>query len=496
MPPEPNEKIDKLLKALVQRRREQAGASSFEPHPATLAMLQAEAARLAPRRRKKRRLHKKKRTPFLLPFLRRLVLIGPAIAVVVVCGWLFFAPEKIKPWKPEAPKGGTVMTGVSESPEVFVGRLGSELKKREAVSDEVAPLLSDDSETAANQPLLRKKTDADATTASGGTLTVNAAPAPAEVAIDGDISGKLDASGSGSLALNKQPATPAAADDFKQTQKMPADAPAAFAYASKIADAKEMPASSAARREISGEKDRTLSLDQTAARPVAASAPATAILTNFEVRQDGDSIRLTDADGSVYNGKILRTVAQQKQQFGIAAVQSFSNAHALAYRQNEAQRFRSLGVTAGISNYIGTDSNLEKTKAASQPQPAAKPSGVAAAISNGSAVASTQSQAEAQTRSQQAQTAFTFRVTGTNRSLQMPIVIEGSFLVDAAQHVAKAKSLEEKTPVLGDIAAVQQSQSQTATRIQGIARIGASQQIEINAVAIPQEMRMKAGAPQ
>jgi hypothetical protein len=491
MPPEPNEKIDKLLKALAQRRREQAGASSFEPHPATRAMLQAEAARHAPRRRKKRRLHKKKRTPFLLPFLRRLVLIGPAIAVVVVCGWLFFAPEKIKPWKPEPPKGGTVMTGVSESPEVFVGRLGSELKKREAVSDEVAPLLSDDSETAANQPLLRKKTDADATTASGGTLTVNAAPAPAEVAIDGDISGKLDASGSGSLALNKQPATPAAADDFKQTQKMPADAPAAFAYASKIADAKEMPASSAARREISGEKDRTLSLDQTAAQSGAAGAPATAILTNFEVRQDGDSIRLTDADGSVYNGKILRTVAQQKQQFGIAAVQSFSNAHALAYRQNEEMRFRSAGVPAGLSNSIA-----DKTKAASEPQPAAKPSGVTAAISNGGTVAATQSQVEAQTKAQQAQTAFTFRVTGTNRSLQMPIVIEGSFLVDAEQPVAKAKSLEEKTPVLGDIPVVQQSQTQTATRIQGIARIGASQQIEINAVAIPQEMRMKAGAPQ
>jgi hypothetical protein len=300
----------------------------------------------------------------------------------------------------------------------------------------------------------------------------------------------------GTLALNNQPATPAAPDDFKQTQKMPADAPAPFAYASRIAEAKEMPASSTARREIGGEKDRALSLDQTAAQPVAARAPATAILTNFEVRQDGDSIRLTDADGSVYNGKILRTVAQQQQQFGIAAVQSFSNTHALAYRQNEDMRFRSAGVPAGMSNSFDADSNFEKTKAASRPQQAAKPSGVTAAISNGSAVGATQPQSEAQTKAQQAQTAFTFRVTGTNRSLQMPIVIEGSFLVDASQPVAKAKSLEEKTPVLGDIAAVQQAQTQTATRIQGIARIGASQQIEINAVAIPQEMRMKASLPQ
>ena len=45
MPPDPNDKMEELLKAFAQKRREQSGAP-FELHPATRKLLQAEVDRL------------------------------------------------------------------------------------------------------------------------------------------------------------------------------------------------------------------------------------------------------------------------------------------------------------------------------------------------------------------------------------------------------------------------------------------------------------------
>ncbi len=87
MPPDPNDKMDELLKAFAQKRREQSGAP-FALHPATRKLLQAEVARLVPRPVEKK---------WKPPFYFRLFFTAAAAALIAICALISFSGEHSAP---------------------------------------------------------------------------------------------------------------------------------------------------------------------------------------------------------------------------------------------------------------------------------------------------------------------------------------------------------------------------------------------------------------
>ena len=336
MPLDPNESIDRLLSDCAQQRREQAGDASFEPHPAVRAMLQGEAAHLAPRRRRKRRDPRGRRRNLFVPILRWIVLIGPVLAVVVVGAMIYFKPEPITPWKRVLPRHG-MSDPVNEEPDVFIDRAQADFKNKPGAQ----PLLSlpDDENVASEDAVMRKKIAA---------LKGKDGFAENEARKPGEFVGATSTVGKQSLVIADPQsqaalALPLAKEKFDSRGDGAAAAPAAI---------------------------------------TASKAVPTAALSHFEVRMGSEGIRFTDADGSVYVGKITLTIPPQ-QHLTVAAVQSFAAAASLA-----------------------TDPTQPNKLTPSQ---------------------------------QTSQMIFTFRATGINRSTGQPVVVEGSYIADLQKPAARIR---------------------------------------------------------
>ncbi len=88
MPPEPNDKMEELLKAYAKQRRTEVGAP-FEMHPATRQMLHAEVARTMPAQN----CSKARKRPCVFSTLGRLFLYGSGLATAVICAALLIKEQ-------------------------------------------------------------------------------------------------------------------------------------------------------------------------------------------------------------------------------------------------------------------------------------------------------------------------------------------------------------------------------------------------------------------
>jgi len=166
------------------------------------------------------------------------------------------------------------------------------------------------------------------------------------------------------------------------------------------------------------------------------SPPMPNLLRSFEVAQNGQQIRVVDADGSVYDGAI------------------------------EQPLDREAGKEALTKRLPATD--LKKSVELQAQQAAS-----AAVTSAGQIVP---------------QNSF-FRVSGTNRTLNQMVVFEGNFLVNTnptSQIVVGAKLAADQAVAVPQQNLPLSSQQLGNDLIQGQATIGNSNRVQINAVQIPQ----------
>jgi prepilin-type processing-associated H-X9-DG protein len=168
---------------------------------------------------------------------------------------------------------------------------------------------------------------------------------------------------------------------------------------------------------------------QNAFRNTALPAQAASVLANFQVQQNGNAIRVVDADGSVYDGVLLadNAVAQNEP---AAVVPAAPPVAALAQSMEPAQNLANRNESAAAPNYF-------------------------------------------------------FRVTGMNRTLKQNVVFTGNLLPVASAAMNAQQSLAGSFNAGG-------SQSQSAAnqrpwsgvRIAGVAVIAGTNNIEINAVLL------------
>lgn len=161
----------------------------------------------------------------------------------------------------------------------------------------------------------------------------------------------------------------------------------------------------------------------------------TPVLVNFQLEQNGNAIRVVDSDGSVYTGTLLAT----------------------ATGQNAPAQFQNGGSTFAARRMVGQASNNQNMQSSTGGIP--------------------------------------FRVTGVNRSSQQNVVFEGSLsaipgpagnqqngAVFGIAANASQSELNRKTQQQNQ----QQSVQMPNSRITGIATLGGTNQIEIDAVQITQ----------
>ena len=162
------------------------------------------------------------------------------------------------------------------------------------------------------------------------------------------------------------------------------------------------------------------------------SPPMPNVLRSFEVAQNGQQIRVVDADGSVYDGAIEQTP------------------------------FAEIGKELLANRSTATD--LKKSL-----EPQARLPGTPATTTTGQLAP---------------QNSF-FRVAGTNRTLNQWVVFEGNFLVNTnptSQIVVGAKLAADQAVVVPQQNLPRSSQQLGNDLIQGQATIGNSNRIQINAV--------------
>jgi hypothetical protein len=512
--------MDGLLRACAKTRREQAGPP-FELHPATRRMLQSEVARLATRPASGG-----KSWSFLSP--EGLFFSGALLAGFTVCAAILLqqqvplipanlvtssnAPlpfsEKTAPELLPPPGAGNQLAYESRSLED--GRdvdlptpaidndkpaINSELFQK-PISERSWSLAINRSDDSGGNIILGGNTSdlaaipaRDRLTMGGGEAQITISPRPLAGVTSDTFTGGLTAEG-GALSVNRLAATPSPPGNetnllAKDVPPTPAIAPQADLLAARDANAStaESPAHSpTAGKFLVAKSDVDASTAENPAQaPVSAAMPQSSqqffavgggarakpqeILTTFEMRVDGDLIRLIDSDGSIYEGKIERAKMQQYQQLTIAKGQKFSNTVApggeLA-RAGAAEKsldMISSGVTAGFSNSMQSPVRRQMLLQ--------------------------------QAGQQQSQNLF-FRASGTSRSLGQVVTFEGACIAATAEQSEQSKKTRNLFGV--EMKNVDEKETRggasSTLRIQGEAQIGNGPKIEIDAV--PLQMKAKA----
>lgn len=477
MPSEPDNKMDDLLKTYAKKRRDEAGAP-LEMHAATRRMLQAEAAKLRP-----------VSAPASGSWLDALRIFWPRVAfaagILFVAGIVaitFLQPANEKQNEMQFAKQDVATpavdryTATESRPALTPAPAKPQRESVVALEDQISP----------PAPARRE---------------IKALPA-LTVAAEKDVVKKLNsldvvqneplnnvALNRGAVAAPTAPAAPASepvalgmvvaqsADKENRAASGPPTATAltAEAKSKNVADAKQTDSLARSLKEEKPLAQQQLNNATTRSRfanvqPVsrqklskATTAYDTTVLANFVVEQDGEQLRVTDADGSVYDGKVLNSEA--------AAVGSETQSN----------------LAAGARRDTAKPALAQAGKDIQAQQPSDGP--VAAASWN-------------------------FRVSGTNRTLQQPVIVDGILFETAAtnslnqtatsaangslqfyrfapaQAPAQQRGDGVSNPSAQNAAASSLSQSYggqsmnllNTRRIQGNVRIGATNQLPLDAV--------------
>ncbi|MBI4327765.1 MAG: hypothetical protein HY674_21235 [Chloroflexi bacterium] len=468
MSTEPNNRMDEMLQAYAKKRREQA-EPSFELHPVTRNILQAEAARTfgktAP--------EAKGKPAWLVVWWPRLAW-GGCVAAAMALGAFILLQNQPAPKRTLQLAKGTDRQAPAESvsgaelpvprtaesvAEERSGKAGSPaaaLRPARSTTESLAPEATTDLSSATPAPKSVPSDSRDTKPALSAGVEVNqgaerkaaaaepakvARPFPAEpkpVAIELAKEGERQMTLSQRYGLAPAPAPRGAVTDSvapggkPAATALPAAPPAAqpAAMAGGQSD-RAAPADAYAYLNIqSNQLRQRFSQVPSPYRRNFNSPSIPNVLNNFQVEQIGRQIRIVDDDGSVYEPQIEAEAA-------------------VAMKKSEE--------TAGAQTAIKRRSAAQKAA-----QTAADTAAATANESGG----------------------LFFRVAGTNRTLNQRVFFEGNYLV---QTNFPALGVRARTSAAPQAAArqVQSQPSPPTARIQGQAVIGAGNRFEVNAVPIP-----------
>lgn len=490
MPPEPDNKMDDLLKTYAKKRRDEAGAP-FELHPATRKLLQGEAAKLRPKAPERR----ESWFSALLAFWPRYALAATVFVVLGLGAWTFFRFEE-QPRRmamvdagQKAPRPEPAGTGNNTEKAAAKPTMINEAKKENEARGERDSFKRQASEPRPTEPqvALREETrlplravaDESKAKQSVTKLAANEAlaknlpaslpalaaptatpPAPAPVtaptpqpekpvarnfavADAKDKSASTETSGA-AVAGGK---TVAYNDDQRQKSQPPAAAGNALSFRATDANTPTQPTSLAlapqspqpagptsndrfysrlgavAQTGQNATQSRNrFSQVQSNSRNAQPQQTAAPVLAEFDFEQAGNRVRVVDADGSVYDGLIED-----------------------AAKADDNTKERSRRDTA---------QTVELRKAAIKQ--AAAPEGTPADSP-----------------------AWNFRASGTNRTLQQAVTINGVFYANSTNLGGQA------TQTRGALQTTQQPANATlppAQRIQGRVQVGTGPETQLEAV--------------
>jgi len=414
--------MDELLKAYAERRRKEAGAP-LVMHPATRQMLQAEVARVTSRTAAKAG------RPRFFSF-GRLFLYGSGLAAAMICAAFLIkeqnplppsvgSPQKIAATNPDKVSNASAAPPTTGNLVTLNNSTLAKDQEKFAVEGEVTA----DKKLALNKGSIAMQTDKD--------LSMPEAAKP-------------EGGASVDLAQNSLPAAPAIAS----AQPAPVER-AAPVPADRLLAPQAMPQS----QQAPGSSPASPVLDAAAASPAG-------ILALFEIQLNGDQIRLIDADGSVYTGKIDLPKSQQ-QYLTISKSRMFSN-HAAFAKEMFA--------------------NIQQQSAYSQQGQVQAPSGVLAGVSNSIAPVDASLKTDQAAQQQQG---FPFRASGNCRSLARFLNVEGTYYADVPQEQSQKDVARAKQQTAEDVNGAAMGGASAGARIQGQAQIGNDVKIDINAISVP-----------
>lgn len=470
---EQERKIERLLKAYAKKRRGQAG-DSFKLDPATRQILQNEISRSAPAS------EDEDETMSLWELLRKhwLYLLGFAACVFVLAA--LFLPIT------NAPMSRSFRASTTQSIAGNTRQIPASLDK-----SGTGPQIREPAQVFSQNVVgAIEITNANVATLTPRHLPPAAAPEPASdelVTAAGAMPAaqpELNGPVASREALPPAPAAPtlgmsdaareshkvASQHSFLPTTEIPATA-ANGSYAMN-----SMPVNSLKTSNFGGGGGALngLAPRKDYVETTASTSQSAAVLVNFQVSQNGNTIRVVDQDGSVYTG------ALESEGFGqngtVAGIASLTNLATLnpaglnaTTRKSESPKMTQLD-TPGA--------NAEKGNNASS---------APAAISSGMSTETAESPAATgpQVRTQK----YFFYAAGTNQTLKKRIVFAGTLLEDLSfASNAQQTSGMSANAALGAAYAQQFMKSVLTNqpiRIQGVAIIDQTYKIEINAASVP-----------
>lgn len=199
------------------------------------------------------------------------------------------------------------------------------------------------------------------------------------------------------------------------------------------------------------------------------------VLASFQIQLEGDIVRIIDADGSVYTGKVEQPELQK--------LLATSNGRTFTNVSTED------GYKADEPSAANSDAAAQEQ--AQQPKDAAAPAGIAAAISNNATASGAGNGGGAGQQTNLPQQNFFFRATGFNRKLNKAVTFEGSYIAAGVRRERAGEEDQEKAKLDKD----QEAQDKTEmsnnaaadnnARIQGQAQIGDDEKINVDAVVTP-----------
>lgn len=418
--------IEKLLRRCAHKRAEEAG-SAFELHPANRRLLQGEVARQYPAKPtaeiKTVLLGRRSLWP-------RLAWALPVLLVLTVGVWLVFEQRKLQPGHAELAK--------AEYQSPVPSRAQPAIHSEAAEPEPQAARIVTTPDSAKSPP-----------TVAEGTLTMEYSrsvpvvvpsrstvpPPTSQPALRTDRSTVVEplrpaAAPSPSLGVPRSEHTP---ESFARSMVSETLSPTPGSIPTAPAPTTSAPA--IARYGLSASAPATLSqrfvqtpADTAARRAAEAKAVQPQVLMSFLVEQDGNRLRVVDSDGSTYVGSIEPPASEG------------FDAPAEAWRESPAPAMRR---------------QFSVTQTADDAQPGLP-----------------------------LNQAFHFRVTGTNRTLQQPVVFAGNILMPT-----NVISLQQTSPAAG-VAGGQPTQMQQLlpmpanSAISGRVQLGKNPEMQINAVPV------------
>jgi hypothetical protein len=324
MPLEPKNPIEDLLEASARARRAEFGADPKMPNPMR-AQLHHEIARLG------RTQEQQSGHFFGIPWPRLALAIAFALILVSASGLWW--------WHERQGGGGETLKLAMQEPAREAPPPEKVFEQGAAAAGPAAPTLAD-SNAAASRPAEEAK-DADALTKSIGTTTTPSTTGP--------VTEGLMAAG----AKTDQPLL------------------AGSSLAAKEAPATSASASKAQNRQLTNFRQQ---FSQNAANQASKAKQTLNILNEFQVEQTDHEIRLVDADGSTYSGKLeplaqndARSIFNQKRNYTAPSSRAATSFDDKAQAANAEFYFRATGYNSSLKkrlvfegNYIASPVSAQK----------------------------------------------------------------------------------------------------------------------------------------